>query len=165
MRYWDEIDCGRLDFKYREKSAAAISLITKEALLEFYNTYISPSSSSRSQLAIFLRSQRIQAEELLPLSNELASIFTEPHLGECIILMTSKPTVEQIKNFVESTKIILPPSIEKLMLELELKSKLPDGVVEIEDIESFKLGLKQAERVLPIDDYRTDLLVENLSHL
>lgn len=165
MRYWDEIDCGRLDFKYREKSAAAISLVKKESLLEFYDTYISPTSSSRSQLAVLLRSHRIQAQELLPLSNELSSILEKPYLDEYISLATSKPTFEQIKKFVDSIKSPLSPSIAKLILELEQKPELLAGATEIEDIESFRLGLKRAERVLPIDDYRTDLLAENLSHL
>ncbi|KAH9818631.1 putative a-pheromone processing metallopeptidase Ste23 [Melampsora americana] len=57
--YWIHILSGYYAFEQRFKDAKMIKQITKSEIEEFYQTYINPSSSTRSKLSIQIKSQKV----------------------------------------------------------------------------------------------------------
>jgi insulysin len=69
--YWASINNGTYEFDYAENDIHHLRLITKTDLLEFYDQFISPFSSTSSSLSIHLESQ------IVPDTQEDPTISTE----------------------------------------------------------------------------------------
>lgn len=103
-----------------------------------------------------MRSQRLQPENLAPLSVEFEATLSAELREEANSLLTSKPTIGQIQNFVD--KIEASPRVRELVKGLEAMPVLPGGVQVILDLDVFRNGLERANKVEPVDDFRSDLV-------
>ncbi|GAA5969986.1 hypothetical protein JCM11641_000219 [Rhodosporidiobolus odoratus] len=161
-RYWQEIETGELDFFGRERQAALLRQLDKTAILAFFNRYISPSSPSRTKLAILLRSQRLQPTTLESFVSTVSTAYpSEAEAADS--LATGKPTLPQVEAFVAALSNEASNEIaEEVSIELEkLRGlpKLPDGVRELaeEDIDTFRASLTRGEPYKPRETYEEDL--------
>ncbi|GAA5870391.1 hypothetical protein JCM1840_004712 [Sporobolomyces johnsonii] len=158
-RYWAEIETNELDFASREREAATIRQLTKKDIVDFFQTYISPSSSSRTKLSILMRSQRLQPAAAGPLLTAIRASAPSPIADDAAALFTSKPTLAQIEEFIQSK---IPSPASEIKVEMEKLRELPvlkDGVRELEEqeVEPFRRGLALAEGYKPVADFSEDL--------
>ncbi|KAH8099586.1 Metalloenzyme, LuxS/M16 peptidase-like protein [Cristinia sonorae] len=78
-RYWPHIDSGYLDFLRRETNVEVLKSVTKEDVVNFYMTYIHPSSPTRAKISVHMRSRKpppkkINAEALPAIAEHVASL-------------------------------------------------------------------------------------------
>lgn len=86
-RHWSQITGEYYDFEAAQEDAAAVKSLTKAEMVEFYTTYIIPTSSQRAKLAVHLVAQGVskKTEEATVTDGETEKIpgnGTEPHLIE-----------------------------------------------------------------------------------
>ncbi|GAA5812303.1 hypothetical protein MFLAVUS_005754 [Mucor flavus] len=62
-KYWSDIESGYYEFNDTLKDVQELKTITKESLLEFYDSLIMPSSSKVSAISIHVQSQKTKKEE------------------------------------------------------------------------------------------------------
>ncbi|KAK4699534.1 insulysin, partial [Phenoliferia sp. Uapishka_3] len=151
-RYWGQIESQTFDFLHRERDASIISIITKDDLIQFFDTYIHP-SPTRAKLSIQMRSQRLQPDALI----SLLALLPESQKLEGEAFASTKPFKDQIVAFFDGLRIDAASAIEDVMKP----PTLPEGVVEIQvdEIEAFRKTLKRGEKVVPFDDFSRDVAV------
>ncbi|GAA5919925.1 hypothetical protein JCM1841_000046 [Sporobolomyces salmonicolor] len=164
-RFWAQIETNELDFASREREAATIRQLTKKDIIDFFQTYISPSSSSRTKLSILMRSQRLQPATTGPLLAAIRASASSAVADAAAALFTSKPTLAQVDEFIQSK---IPSLSSEIEVETEKLHKLPvlkDAVRELEEqeVEPFRRGLALAEGYKPVTDFSEDL--EMQAHL
>lgn len=103
-----------------------------------------------------MRSQRFQPEDLAPLTAELESTLSAELRVEANSLLANKPTLGQIQTFVN--KIDASNRVTELVGGLGEMPVLPEGVQEILELDVFRSGLKRADKVEPVGDFRSDLV-------
>lgn len=132
--------------------AQEIDRLEKADLIAFFNTYIHP-NSRRAKLSILLKSQRIQPDTLAP----LLELIPAGNLEEAKAHFDSKPTIDQLRSFTEK---IAPENkhLAAAVKELAVPPPLPSGAKEIVDVEGFRASLEPGPRIVPVDDFRSDLV-------
>lgn len=138
-----------------EREALEISSITSSELATFFQTYILL-SPTRTKVSILMRSQRFQAEDLASLTTELEATLSAELRAEANSPLANKPTMGQIQTFVN--KIEATKRVKEVVSRLGEMPVLPEGVQEILDLDVFRIGLKRADKVEPVGDFRSDLV-------
>lgn len=95
-----------------------------------------------------MRSQRLQPAALAGLRKLLAWDEGEE-------LCDRKPTLEEVRTFVD--RVGGGEEVREEVERVARRRELAEGVTEVLDVEELRKGLKRAEGVVPVDDFRTDL--------
>lgn len=96
-----------------------------------------------------MRSQRLQPAALAALRTLLASDDADKFCD-------SKPTMDQVRAFVE--RVGSGDEVREEVERVARKRELGEGVTEVLDVEELRKGLERAEAVVPVDDFRSDLV-------
>ncbi|GAA6001195.1 hypothetical protein JCM10207_007455 [Rhodosporidiobolus poonsookiae] len=159
-RYWQEVHSGELDFFHRERQASIIRNLSKADMLAFFSRYISPSSTSRTKLAILMRSQRLQPSSLDALVSAVRS--AHPSSAEAVdTLAASKPTLDAVEDFVRTT---LGDNVDEAVFvaleKLKKLQSLPESATELkeDEVEGFRRSLPLAEGCKAVKTYEEDLV-------
>lgn len=149
---------------------------TKADVLDLLNTYIHPSSPTRSKLSTHMRSTNTgggikfdvaSAQPLIEAFTKHGVVVDQMALQK---LMTSNPELQAVKDFaqagIEAAKDLTAEIREGLgavvdalkgkdsaegQQAAEKEVKLREGNVFIEDIHSFKAGLRPSRAALPLE--------------
>lgn len=149
-RYWTEVSTGELDFGYRERQARLVQRVSRSDVLAFFERFISPSSSSRTKLAILYQSQRLQHADLAALLEAIKTAAPEK-AGEASTFARTKPTTEQLEVFLRE-RFSNNSEVLAALHKIKVPRALPGGTKELreEDIEPFRQGLQRAEGYRPV---------------
>ncbi|GAA6026785.1 hypothetical protein JCM8097_005860 [Rhodosporidiobolus ruineniae] len=166
-RYWQEVETGELNFAHRERQASLIGKLTKPDVVAFFERYVFPSSTSRTKLAILMRSQRLQPAALEPFLAAVKDAYPSK-ADEVTSFAASKPTLREVDEFVASKLATAGEGVEKrVQEEVEKLAVLPPllaGVKELDDadLDAFRASLARAEGYKPVQDFEEDLAVARL---
>lgn len=156
-RYWSQCDNGEYDFFRRQRHAAAIAQVTPADMLDFFSTFISPSSSSRSSFSIHMRSQRFQLSSLDNLLQAVESAQPDSQTSHREFFET-KPTLSEVRAYLAKVFVKgLPAEISDALALIEEGAALPKGVTDVVDVEGFRSKLARADKVPPRDEFEKDL--------
>ncbi|KAG6018861.1 hypothetical protein E4U41_003534 [Claviceps citrina] len=118
-RHWNQISSEYFDFEQAQQDAVHIKKLVKSEMVEFFNTYFSPSSPTRARISVHLRARG--AGEL---DTKIVHLLKESGLND--VPQEKRQSVELLRGYLESENLLVP-------------DKLGDVVDAI-----TKLGLSQA---------------------
>ncbi|GAA6060548.1 hypothetical protein JCM10212_006912 [Sporobolomyces blumeae] len=154
-RYWSEIETGEFDFGRRLRDAALVRQLTRSDLRVFFDSFVSPSSPSRSKLSILMRSQRLQPATLSPVLDLLSSKQPE-NKEEHERFVASKPTLRQLEEYLDRILLRGDRDLAQQADTLKEPVVLREGVRELHegDLVAFRAELERAPGHEPAPDYK-----------
>ncbi|KAK8849760.1 hypothetical protein IAR55_005095 [Kwoniella newhampshirensis] len=173
-RYWGRITDRYYEFDKRETDVAELRKTTKQDILDVLMTYIHPSSPKRAKLSIQLKSQykgiKFDSAAAQPLIESFVKAGIAVDQASIQKLLSSNPDIESVKKFAlgvidsaenvsEDTRQALKESVEGLKgtsagASEEEEVKVKEGNVFIEDIHSFKAGLRPSKAAVPVESLK-----------
>ncbi|CAE6451275.1 unnamed protein product [Rhizoctonia solani] len=165
-RFWTHIESGYEDFLRRETDAKHIRLLTKQDIELFFDTYVHHESATRRKLSVHLVSQKqtpakfsVAASEVLleVLKQENVPVeedqyrqlsAAEPPLDAVIQFWT-----KHLENHISSSAILsrIPEiSAQHPAAGITEESNLPESVVRIDDIATFKARMTVSKAPIPV---------------
>ncbi|CAN9095880.1 unnamed protein product [Alternaria alternata] len=129
-RFWNHIYSDSYDFLQADVDAATLEKLTKKDMVDFYNHYISTSSSQRSKLSVHLQAQAKAKEPSLDERKTAAAAALKIILAEHKITANDEAFQTRIKDV--SSKDAIPDAVathltDDLKVEKEVANKVLDG--------------------------------------
>ncbi|ODQ63961.1 hypothetical protein NADFUDRAFT_28003 [Nadsonia fulvescens var. elongata DSM 6958] len=172
-RFWNHIQSGYYDFLQHEVDVEELNLLTRNDILEFFISKVSPKSKSRSKLVINLQSQHpiAQTSEKIIESGLLAYFFevdlevagndiskavkefdgkSKDHIVDIVELVAKKINEAEGVKFTEEQQSDAVKYLETI-LDDNYRSSYPEGTV-IEDINHFKSSLEFTKDPNPVKE-------------
>ncbi|KAI1854932.1 hypothetical protein JX265_002571 [Neoarthrinium moseri] len=94
-RHWAQVSSEYYDFEASQEDAAAVKLLTKSDMIEFYTTYVAPTSPARAKLVVYLIAQGVsdKTKDAAVTDGEIQQVpgnGTEPYIVEDVRVFKSR---------------------------------------------------------------------------
>ncbi|KAF8643775.1 hypothetical protein AX16_008794 [Volvariella volvacea WC 439] len=157
-RYFAHINSGQLDFLRRYNDAALLKEITKDNVLELFNSRVDASSPLRTKLSIHIRSIKPRPRGMTREAAEAYEAYLRDKLTSIDPSVWDNSPIREdnlsLRDFATYWKDVLTnePEVEKLLGALasfiekypvpgEGEDRIPSAATMIEDLKTFKSGL------------------------
>ncbi|KAG8817090.1 Insulinase (Peptidase M16) [Serendipita sp. 401] len=175
-RFVSKILDGTYDFTLREKNARRIEKLTLEDMVEFYNTYVDPESTSRAKLSMHIHSQSKPSTNS-NFSVAASKVFLED-LKEAQVpvdeaqyttLSKAEPSVDSVVGFwtkyLGTLATLTPERRQKLLDRIKELAELhpvkpvegssgvlKEGTIIVDDLQAFKKTLQMSRPTVSVID-------------
>ncbi|KAG6014527.1 hypothetical protein E4U43_006434 [Claviceps pusilla] len=150
-RHCAQIESEYYDFEQAQQDAAHVKELTKADMVEFFKTYLSPSSSTRARISVHLKARG--AGEL---DTKIIDLLKESGLND--VPQEKRQSVDLLRDYLESKKLLAADKLEdvieamkKMGLSQPTTSEATNGTTngvsavdaaqEITDVRCYKAGL------------------------
>jgi len=163
-RHWTHISGEYYDFDQAQLDAAFVKPISKADLIEFYNTYFSPSSQSRARISVHLHARNTPA-----LDKEIIELLQKANLED--VPAKQRQSLDFLEKYLKETVQLEDSKVAAIIADAEKAGLKPvtseddakagdiasgsDAVNKatvIEDIRAFKSGLMASAGAQPVKD-------------
>ncbi|TWU76783.1 Insulinase (Peptidase M16) [Metarhizium rileyi] len=156
-KHWKEIDLERYDFELAQHNASNVAPLAKTDVVDFYNTYLHPSSNSRSRISVHLKARGLDTKVLEKLNS--AGVRDAPK--------EKRKSADLLRDYLKDDGTLPSEAIDALISEVK-KCGLPQaietmatngstkdtGAIEtaqvIADVRKFKASLPASSGVRPV---------------
>ncbi|KAG6008577.1 hypothetical protein E4U21_004217 [Claviceps maximensis] len=159
-RHCAQIESEYYDFEQAQQDAVHVKDLTKTEMVEFFNTYFSPSSSTRARISVHLKARG--AGEL---DAKIVNLLKESGLND--VPQEKRQSVDLLREYVESEKLIASEQLEdvieavkKMGLSQATTNEATNGTTnglsavdtaqEITDVRHFKASLMASSGARPV---------------
>lgn len=159
-----------------DKDAEVLKAVTKDRVMQLFNKYIHPSSSTRSKFSIHLQSQytgvKFDAKQAMPLVQSFMAKGVPVSPESLQQLMSTSPSLEVVQEFARQALKAAQALSEAERHELEAgvaalgnaqvatgdeqTVALREGNVTLTDIESFKASLRPSKAAQPVISFKLE---------
>uniref|UniRef100_A0A0B7KQ84 Uncharacterized protein n=1 Tax=Bionectria ochroleuca TaxID=29856 RepID=A0A0B7KQ84_BIOOC len=162
-RHWSHISGEYYDFEQAQNDAAHVKALTKAQILEFYKTYISPSSPTRARISVHLHARG--ASEL---DTRIIALLQQAGLED--VPEEQRQCIDLLEKYLTKDLGLPPDQVSSIVSEARecgLKravsgtgagdiangSTAVSSAVEITDVRAFKSGLLASSEARPVKDF------------
>ncbi|KAI9475636.1 MAG: Metalloenzyme, LuxS/M16 peptidase-like protein [Benjaminiella poitrasii] len=174
IKYWADIESGYYEFHDTQTDVAELRTITKESLLEFYDTFIMPGSASSTTFSTHLHSQKsaiikakeqlktVTVEQLYPVLVYLGLVDKKRLSEDDVKKLTADNGGDaasiDVTNFKPLSSLIEEKDVESVVAKLEEgpsalskrdHTKLPKDYVVVRDLIDFKRKMPLSVAAVP----------------
>ncbi|KAK8912384.1 A-factor-processing enzyme [Metarhizium anisopliae] len=147
-RHWDHIESEDYNFERNQGDAALIQPLTKSEMIEFYNSYFHPSSTTRARLSVHL-----EAQGAGNLDTKVIGVLKEN--GPEDIPQEKRQSVHLLRSYLEGEMKKSSDALNSVIEEIKKlglsqddqgeavggSAKIVDSAQGISDVRDFKAGL------------------------
>ncbi|CAI6098997.1 unnamed protein product, partial [Clonostachys chloroleuca] len=162
--HWSHISGEYYDFEQAQNDAAHVKALTKAQMLEFYKTYISPSSPTRARISVHLhaRGAREPDTKIIALLQQAGLEDVPEEQRQCIDLLEKYLTKDlglppdQVSSTVsEARECGLKRAVSGTGAgDIANGSTAVSSAVEITDVRAFKSDLIASSEARPVKDFK-----------
>ncbi|KAK9443958.1 uncharacterized protein VB005_02484 [Metarhizium brunneum] len=156
-RHWEHIESEDYDFEQNQGDAALIEPLTKSEMIEFYNSYFHPSSTTRARLSVHLKAQGAGK-----LDTKVIEVLKEN--GAEGIPQEKQQSVHLLRSYLEGEMKMSSDALNSVIEEIKKlglsqddqseavggSANIVDSAKEISDVRDFKAGLWVSSGAKPV---------------
>ncbi|KAG5930400.1 hypothetical protein E4U42_001646 [Claviceps africana] len=159
-RHCAHIESEYYDFERAQQDAAHVKKLTKAEMVEFFNTYFSPLSSTRARISVHLK-----ARDAGELDTKVINLLKESGLND--VPQEKRQSVDLLRDYLQSENLLASDKLEdvieamkKIGLSQATTSETTNGTTnvlsavdtaqEITDVHHYKAGLLASSGARPV---------------
>uniref|UniRef100_A0A0B7KQI2 Peptidase M16 N-terminal domain-containing protein n=1 Tax=Bionectria ochroleuca TaxID=29856 RepID=A0A0B7KQI2_BIOOC len=162
-RHWSHISGEYYDFEQAQNDAAHVKALTKAQILEFYKTYISPSSPNRARISVHLHARGASEldTKIIALLQQAGLEDVPEEQRQCIDIL-EKYLTKDLGRPADQVSLIVSEARECGLKRAVSGTETGDiangstavrSAVEITDVRAFKSGLLASSGARPVKDF------------